>query len=121
MYYSGKYIPKMYWFPKNKQAAMNKPLEQAQKVREEAKELEQAIKEGDTDHILREAWDVIQAAEGVLRYFTADIIEMSWQNVFQRCGDRGDYTYYFDEKDSGEIDVDSMRLSKPLDHCKFND
>ena len=80
-----------YRFPANKQAEAAQPLDQYGKIIEEADELADALIEQDADHACREAWDVIQAAEGVLRKFPEEAVRLAHAAVMLRCSRRGDY------------------------------
>lgn len=80
-----------YRFPPNKQAAGLDAASQLDKVLEEADELADALHEGDADHACREAWDVIQAAEGILRRCPEAVVERARADVMLRCSRRGDY------------------------------
>lgn len=80
-----------YRFPENKQAAELDAASQLDKVLEEADELADALIEQDADHACREAWDVIQAAEGVLRKFPEEAVRLAHAAVMLRCSRRGDY------------------------------
>ena len=84
-----------YRFPANRQAAELDAASQLDKVLEEADELADALHDGDADHACREAWDVIQAAEGVLRKMPEETVRLAHAAVMLRCSRRGDY---------GEID-----------------
>jgi hypothetical protein len=86
-----------YQFPKNYQAVNNSLYEQINKVREETTELREEIVgicNVNPQAVCREAWDVIQAAEGVLRKFPDVIVENAYDSVEMRCEVRGDYTDY---------------------------
>lgn len=80
-----------YRFPPSKQAAGLDAASQLDKVLEEADELADALHEGDAEHACREAWDVIQAVEGILRRFPDHVVERARADVMLRCSRRGDY------------------------------
>lgn len=80
-----------YRFPANRRAAGLDAASQLDKVLEEADELADALHEGDADHACREAWDVIQAAEGILRRCPEAVVERARADVVLRCSRRGDY------------------------------
>lgn len=80
-----------YRFPPNSQAAECALYEQMDKVYEEVAELDEATRAGDTAHVCREAWDVIQAAEGILRRCPDHVVERARADVMLRCSRRGDY------------------------------
>lgn len=64
---------------------------QLDKVLEEADELADALHDGDADHACREAWDVVQAVEGILRRCPDHVVERARADVMLRCSRRGDY------------------------------
>lgn len=80
-----------YRFPRNVQAAECTLYEQMDKVYEEVAELEEAMRAGDTSHVCREAWDVVQAAEGILRRCPDAVVERAHADIMLRCSRRGDY------------------------------
>lgn len=80
-----------YRFPPNSQAAECTLYEQMDKVCEEVAELDEATRSGDAAHVCREAWDVIQAVEGILRRFPEAVVERARADVVLRCSRRGDY------------------------------
>lgn len=80
-----------YRFPANRQASELCVLDQIDKVLEEADELADALHDGDDEHACREAWDVIQAAEGVLRKMPEEAVRLAHAAVMLRCSRRGDY------------------------------
>lgn len=84
-----------YRFPPNKQASGLDAASQLDKVLEEADELADALHDGDADHACREAWDVVQAVEGILRKMPEETVRLAHAAVMLRCSRRGDY---------GEID-----------------
>lgn len=80
-------------FPDNNRAAKNTDLQQAQKVLEEATELRDAMRQGESSQrVLEEAFDTLHALEGILSRFTdaelsAAIIRVRGKNTM-----RGDYS-----------------------------
>lgn len=50
-----------------------------------------ALHDGDAEHACREAWDVIQAAEGILRKMPEETVRRAHADVMLRCSRRGDY------------------------------
>lgn len=84
----------IYRFPANRRAKQTGTLEQADYVKFEAQELDEAVDLSDNDcelHIIEEAWDVIQAAEGVLRKYPDALVEYMHKAVIEKCRARGDY------------------------------
>lgn len=83
----------IYRFPANKKAENVCLSNQAYKVGEEARELIDATNSPYLDemHIIEEAWDVIQAAEGVLRKYPDTLLESMHKAVIEKCRARGDY------------------------------
>lgn len=80
-----------YRFPRNVQAMECTLYEQMDKVCEEVAELEEATRSGDTAHVCREAWDVVQACEGILRKMPEETVRRAHADVMLRCSRRGDY------------------------------
>lgn len=80
-----------YRFPRNVQAMECTLYEQMDKVCEEVAELDEATRSGDTAHVCREAWDVIQAVEGILRKMPEETVRRARADVMLRCSRRGDY------------------------------
>lgn len=80
-----------YRFPRNVQAMECTLYEQMDKVCEEVAELDEATRSGDTAHVCREAWDVVQAAEGILRKMPEETVRRAHADVMLRCSRRGDY------------------------------
>lgn len=78
-------------FPLNRQAAECTLYEQMDKVCEEVAELDEATRSGDTAYVCREAWDVVQAVEGILRRCPDHVVERARADVMLRCSRRGDY------------------------------
>lgn len=82
----------MFGFPENTRAVPLSMLEQAMAVEEEARELLLAIVNGEPrERVLEECWDVVQAAEGVLRKFPAQEAAAARDFVEDKCRRRGDY------------------------------
>lgn len=80
-----------YRFPRNVQAMECTLYEQMDKVCEEVAELDEATRSGDTAHVCREAWDVVQAVEGILRKMPEETVRLAHAAVMLRCSRRGDY------------------------------
>ena len=83
----------MRWhFPENRKAEEASVLEQALKVNEEAHEVFIAAlsKEGEM-RILEEAWDAVQAIEGLFRKFPLRKVLAAKVRVKIKCMRRGDY------------------------------
>ena len=80
-------------FPKNMKAARNSEVRQAVKCREEASELFDAVCcDENALHVCEEAWDCIQACEGILRkhpYVSA----VAHARTVIKCWRRGDYEF----------------------------
>lgn len=78
-------------FPKNAKAARNSEVRQAVKCREEASELFEAVCcDESAMRVCEEAWDCIQACEGILRkhpYVSA----VAHARTVIKCWRRGDY------------------------------
>lgn len=78
-------------FPKNAKAARNSEVRQAVKCREEASELFDAVCcDESAMRVCEEAWDCIQACEGILRkhpYVSA----IAHARTVIKCWRRGDY------------------------------
>lgn len=84
--------PFEYQFPPNKRAADDDIYTQAGYTAKEAKELETVVCSGASDiNIIKQAWDVIQSAEGVLRKFNDDLVAAIQEAVYQNCKAKGDY------------------------------
>ena len=65
---------------------------QAAKVLEEAHEVANAVNCGEPrEALLIECWDVIQAVEGILRFYSDAEVADAWSKTVQKCVDRGDY------------------------------
>lgn len=83
---------KLYRFPENERAKRQGVHGQAMKCREEAQEVVQAVEDGEPScRVLEEAWDCIQACEGVLRKFPAIQVAKSLAMVKIKSLRRGDY------------------------------
>lgn len=79
-------------FPENTRAVPQSLLEQAMAVEDEARELLAAIIAGEPrERILEECWDVVQAAEGVLRKFPVQEAAAARDFVEDKCRRRGNY------------------------------
>lgn len=79
-------------FPANTRAVPQSLLEQAIAVESEARELLAAIVAGEArERVLEECWDVVQAAEGVLRKFPAQEAAAARDAVEAKCRARGNY------------------------------
>lgn len=83
---------KVYRFPKNSRASMNDVGDQSLKCLEEAREVVQAVNDEEPAcRVMEEAWDCIQACEGVLRKFPALSVAKSFVMVKIKSARRGDY------------------------------
>lgn len=81
-----------YRFPNNMQAERNTMRDQADKCIEEAEEVVCAIEEGESPlRIAEEAWDCIQACEGVLRKLPRNVVVSALAKTKVKCWRRGDY------------------------------
>lgn len=81
-----------YQFPPNRRATDADIYTQAGYTANEAKELETVVWSGESDiHVIKQAWDVIQSAEGVLRKFNDDLVAAIQEAVYQNCKAKGDY------------------------------
>lgn len=84
--------PFEYQFPPNKWATDADIYTQAGYTAKEAKELETVVCFGASDiNIIKQAWDVIQSAEGVLRKFNDDLVAAIQEAVYQNCKAKGGY------------------------------
>lgn len=86
-------LPKApYQFPANKRAEANWVWEQLDKVIEEAEEAARAYhyREG-SDRVIEETWDVIAAAEGVLRNYKLRDVLVGKAKVLIKNRRRGDW------------------------------
>ena len=82
----------LFRFPENLQARMLDSSVQAAKVMEESEELSSAIDNAEGEfRSCCEAWDVIQAAEGILRKMPEETVRRAHADVMLRCSRRGDY------------------------------
>lgn len=83
---------KLYRFSKNLRASKNDVGEQSLKCLEEAREVVQAVDDEEPAcRVMEEAWDCIQACEGVLRKFPAMQVAKSLAMVKIKSLRRGDY------------------------------
>lgn len=81
-----------YQFPPNKRATDADICTQTIYTADEAKELESVVCSGESDiHIIKQAWDVIQSAEGVLRKYPDDLVAAVQEAVYKNCKAKGDY------------------------------
>lgn len=81
-----------YQFPPNRRATDADIYMQAGYTAKEAKELETVVCSDESDiHIIKQAWDVIQSAEGVLRKYSDDLVASVQEAVYQSCKGKGDY------------------------------
>ncbi len=84
--------PFEYQFPSNRRAADADLVTQAVYTKKEANELEHAVCSGETDIcVIKQAWDVIQSAEGVLRKYPDDLVAAVQEAVYRNCKAKGDY------------------------------
>lgn len=83
----------IYRFPKCTRAQQNTASTQIVKVLEEVHELAEVQNHDpfDTVRIIEETWDVIHAAEGVLRKYRIDLVEYVRESVEQKNRERGYY------------------------------
>lgn len=79
----------VYRFPANKRAEEATLPEQIKKLMEEVAEVSDAYLHKDGT-ILEETWDVIYAAEGILRKFPTDEVERAKEYVRTKAVSRGD-------------------------------
>lgn len=42
-------------------------------------------------YVIKQAWDVIQSAEGVLRKYSDDLVASVQEAVYKNCKAKGDY------------------------------
>lgn len=81
-----------YQFSANKRATDADIYTQAGYTAKEAKELETVVCSGESDiHVIKQAWDVIQSAEGVLRKYPDDLVAAVQEAVYRSCKAKGDY------------------------------
>lgn len=81
-----------YRFPENQRAAAQTLGAQLGKLAEETAEAVAAFNDGESPaRIIEETWDVIQAAEGVLRKFGVPAVMMGYVFVQAKSIERGDY------------------------------
>jgi hypothetical protein len=86
-------IRPFFTFPQNRQAFSNEREAQVMKITEEVGELNAEMLKQPIDWVAvcREAWDVVQATEGLLRTFDNETCIDGFQGVLGRCLARGDY------------------------------
>ena len=86
-------MPNLYNFPACVQAEQSSIDHQVRKVEEEADELWDEIARSPRDdaRILEETWDVIHAAEGVLRKYTIHEVYNAMKAVEAKNRERGYY------------------------------
>lgn len=90
--YIDSYKPFEYQFPPNKRAADADIYTQAGYTAKEAKEFETVVCSGESDiYVIKQAWDVIQSAEGVLRKFQDDLVAAVHEAVYRSCKAKGNY------------------------------
>ena len=83
---------RLYRFPSNKRAEAETIDAQLRKLSEETAEANAAFNDGESPaRIIEETWDVIQAAEGVLRKFGVPAVMMGYAYVQAKSIERGDY------------------------------
>lgn len=83
---------RLYRFPENSRARSQTARGQAAKCIEEAGEVLSAIEDGEpASRVMEEAWDCIQACEGVLRRYPAMQVAKSLAMVKIKSLRRGDY------------------------------
>lgn len=84
--------PFEYQFPPNRRATEADIYTQAGYTADEAKELETVAHSCESDIcIIKQAWDVIQSAEGVLRKYQDDLVAAVQEAVYRNCKAKGDY------------------------------
>lgn len=84
--------PFEYQFPPNRRATDADIYTQAGYTAEQAKELETVVCSGESDIcVIKQAWDVIQSAEGVLRKYSDDLVASVQEAVYKNCKAKGDY------------------------------
>ena len=82
----------IYRFPPNARARAATEYCQAAKIIEEAVEAFDAVRDGASERdALMEAWDAIQAAEGLLRKFDDEKVALAYCDCVAKCSERGDY------------------------------
>lgn len=81
-----------YQFPPNRRATDADIYTQAGYTANEAKELETVVCSGESDiHVIKQAWDVIQSAEGVLRKYSDNFVAAVQEAVYLNCKAKEDY------------------------------
>ena len=84
--------PFEYRVPPNRRAADADIHAQAGYTAKQAKELETVVCSGESDIcVIKQAWDVIQSAEGVLRKYSDDLVASVQEAVYKNCKAKGDY------------------------------
>lgn len=84
--------PFEYQFPPNRRAADADIHAQAGYTAKQAKELETVVCSGESDIcVIKQAWDVIQSAEGVLRKYSDDLVASVQEAVYKNCKAKGGY------------------------------
>lgn len=90
--YINRNKPFEYQFPPNRRATDADLITQVGYTSKEAKELETVVCSGESDIcIIKQAWDVIQSAEGVLRKYSDDLVAAVQEAVYKNCKAKGDY------------------------------
>lgn len=86
-------MPSLFRFPKCTKAEHNTASTQVVKVLEEVYELVevQNAEPFDSERIIEEAWDVIHAAEGVLRKYSIADVATGLERVEEKNRNRGYY------------------------------
>lgn len=86
-------MSKLYHFPKCTKAATNTASTQIVKILEEVHELAETQNNDPLDdvRIIEETWDVIHAAEGVLRKYPPALVEFVRDSVEHKNRERGYY------------------------------
>lgn len=84
--------PFAYQFPPNRRASDADLITQAEYTSEEVRSLEFSVCSGESDIcIIKQAWDVIQSAEGILRKYPDDLVAAVQEAVYKNCKAKGDY------------------------------
>lgn len=79
-------------FPPNKRADSCNAIEQARKANEESLEVLLAIAMGETaGRVCEETYDLITAAEGILRKFPDEVQDAAYARVLEKNMMRGDW------------------------------
>ena len=82
---------RLYRFPENLKAKENTYSNQLSKIEEECEEVAEAWVDDGDGRVIEELWDLIQAAEGMLRKYPAEKVWAGRSLVISKCEDRGDY------------------------------